>query len=83
MACCRPTINEFCTGYPPEAKDCRAIKFIPPGDAAALVKAVEEYRADWSNRDAYFAEARSFFEKHLSMSVIKKQLEDTLKEVLG
>ena len=34
MACARPTINEFCTGYPPSAKDCKAIKFIPPGDPA-------------------------------------------------
>ena len=81
MACCRPTINEFCTGYPPEAKDCRAIKFIPPGDPAALVKAVEEYRADWTHRDAYFAAARDFFEKHLSMAVIKRQLADILEEV--
>ena len=83
MACCRPTINEFCTGYPPEAKDCKAIKFIPPGDAPALVKAVEEYRADWANRDTYFREARDFFERHLSMAVIKEQLSDILKEVLG
>ena len=35
MACARPTIYEFCTGYPPEAKDCKAIKVIPAGDAAA------------------------------------------------
>lgn len=83
MACCRPTINEFCTGYPPSAKDCKAIKFIPAGDAAALVKAVEEYRADWANRDSYFAEARSWFEKELSMEVVKRQLEDILKKVVG
>ena len=51
MACRRPTINEFCTGYPPEAADCPAIKFIPPGDPAALVAAVEAYRADWARRD--------------------------------
>lgn len=82
MACCRPTINEFCTGYPPSAKDCKAIKFIPAGDAAALVKAVEEYRADWANRDSYFAEARSWFEKELSMEVVKRQLEDILKKVV-
>ena len=81
MACARPTINEFCTGYPPEAKDCKAIKFIPAGDPAALVKAVEEYRADWSNRDSYFAAARDFFEKHLSMSVIKNQLAGILKDL--
>lgn len=83
MACARPTINEFCTGYPPSAKDCKAIKFIPAGDAAALVKAVEEYRADWANRDEYFAEARSWFEKELSMEVVKRQLEDILKKVVG
>ena len=81
MACARPTINEFCTGYPPEAKSCRAIKFIPAGDAAALVKAVEEYRADWENRDAYFAAARELFEKHLSMAVIKGQLAAILKDL--
>lgn len=74
MACARPTINEFCTGYPPSAKDCKSIKFIPPGDAASLVKAVEEYRADWGNREEYFAEARKFFEKELSMGVLEKQL---------
>ena len=81
MACARPTINEFCTGYPPEAKDCKAIKFIPAGDAAALVKAVEEYRADWANRDSYFAAARDFFEKHLSMAIIKGQLAGILKDL--
>jgi glycosyltransferase involved in cell wall biosynthesis len=81
MACARPTINEFCTGYPPEAKECKAIKFIPAGDAAALVKAVEEYRADWANRDSYFAAARDFFEKYLSMAVIKKQLAGILSDL--
>ena len=78
MACARPTINEFCTGYPPSAKDCRAIKFIPPGDPAALVKAVEEYRADWANRDMYFREARAFFERELSMKVVVSQLKGIL-----
>lgn len=78
MACARPTINEFCTGYPPSAKDCKAIKFIPAGDPEALVKAVEEYRADWANRDTYFAEARAFFERELSMSVVRSQLKDIL-----
>lgn len=81
MACARPTINEFCTGYPPEAKECKAIKFIPAGDAAALVKAVEEYRADWERREEYFAEARAFFERYLSMAVIKKQLVEILEAV--
>ena len=74
MACARPTINEFCTGYPEEAKDCKAIKFVPPGDAEAIVKAVNEYRDDWANKDTYFREARKFFENHLSMAVVEKQL---------
>ena len=78
MACGRPTINEFCTGYPPSAKDCKAIKFIPPGDPAALVKAVEEYRADWANKEMYFREARAFFERELSMKVVTAQLRDIL-----
>ena len=82
MACARPTVNEFCTGYPPEAKDCKAIKFIPPGDPAALVKAIEEYRADWASRQSYFDEARRFFEQHLSMNVIKGQLSEILSEVM-
>ncbi len=82
MACGRPTINEFCTGYPPDAKECKAIKFIPAGDAAALVKAVEEYRADWSRREEYFAAAREFFEKRLSLEVVKGQLDDILHRVL-
>ena len=81
MACARPTINEFCTGYPPSAKDCKAIKFIPPGDPAALVKAVEEYRADWANREMYFREARAFFERELSMKVVVAQLADILKRM--
>ena len=78
MACRRPTINEFCTGYPPEAKDCPAIKFIPAGDPDALVRAVEEYRSDWARRDEYFDAARGFFDKHLSMKVIKRQLAGVL-----
>lgn len=83
MACRRPTINEFCTGYPPEAADCPAIRFIPAGDAPALVSAVEAYRADWENRETYFAAARAFFEKHLSMAVIEKQLEGILNDVFA
>jgi glycosyltransferase involved in cell wall biosynthesis len=82
MACCRPTINEYCTGYPPEAKDCKAIKFVPSGDAAAIVRAVEEYRADWQRREDYFQQAREFFERHLSMEVIEKQLKDIVAEVV-
>lgn len=74
MGCARPVINEYCTGYPPEAKDCKAIKFVPAGDAAAIVKAVEEYRADWANRDSYNEAAYEFFKNHLSMAEVKKQL---------
>ena len=81
MACRRPTINEFCTGYPPEAKDCKAIKFIPAGDANAIAAAVREYRDDWANRDEYLAAARDFFEKHLSMRVIKGQLSGILSDL--
>ena len=82
MACCRPTINEYCTGYPPEAKDCKAIKFVPPGDAKAIADAVRAYRDDWANRESYFATARDFFEKHLSMAIIEKQLEKIVAECL-
>ncbi len=74
MGCAKPVINEYCTGYPPEAKDCKAIKFTPPGDAAAIVRAVEEYRADRANMESYDAAAYDFFKKHLSMAVVKKQL---------
>ena len=83
MACCRPTINEFCTGYPPEAKDCKAIKFVPPGDAKAIADAVRAYRDDWANRDSYFAAARDFFETYLSMAVIEKQLAEIVGDVVG
>lgn len=82
MACARPTINEFCTGYPPSAKECKAIKFIPAGDAAALVKAVEEYRADWENKETYFAAAREFFERELSFEVVKRQMVGVLKHLM-
>ena len=81
MACCRPVINEFCTGYPPEAKDCPAITFVPPGDPQAIVDAV----LPWiDRRDELFAlrkTARDFFERHLSMAVIKQQLADILAEL--
>lgn len=83
MACCRPTINEFCTGYPPEARDCKAIKFVPPGDAGAIADAVRAYRSDWANRDSYFAAARDFFERHLSMAVIERQLAGILSDALA
>lgn len=81
MACCRPVINETCTGYPPEAKTCPAITFIPPGDPQALVDAV----LPWiDRRDALYAlrqPARDFFERHLSMAVIKRQLADILADL--
>ena len=81
MACCRPVINEFCTGYPPEAKDCPAITFVPPGDPQAIVDAV----LPWiDRREGLFAlrkTARDFFERHLSMAVIKQQLADILADL--
>ncbi len=83
MACCRPTINEFCTGYPPAAKTCKAIKFVPPGDAKAIADAVLEYREDWGNKDDYFIEARRFFDDYLSMRVIKNQLADIIADTVG
>ena len=81
MGCAKPVINEYCTGYPPEAKDCKAIKFTPPGDAAAIVRAVEEYRADRANMESYDAAAYDFFKKHLSMAVVKKQLAGILAKM--
>jgi glycosyltransferase involved in cell wall biosynthesis len=81
LACARPTINEFCTGYPSSAKDCKAIKFIPAGDAEALVRAVEEYRADWADKESYFAAAREFFERELSMKVVRRQLSEVLERM--
>ena len=81
MACARPTINEYCTGYPEAAKSCKAIKFVPPGDAKAIADAVREYRDDWAHRDEYCAEARKFFEQHLSMRIIKEQLRTIVEEL--
>ncbi len=83
MACSRPTVNEFCSGYPAEAKGCKAIKFVPPGDARAIADAVREYRDDWGNRDSYFAAAREFFERHLSMAVIERQLSGIAEDALS
>ena len=48
---------------------------------AALVKAVEEYRADWANKEMYFREARAFFDRELSMKVVTAQLADILKRM--
>ena len=81
MGCARPVINEYCTGYPEEAKNCKAIKFVPAGDAAAIVKAVEEYRADWNNRESYNDAAYEFFKAHLSMAEVKKQLVGILERL--
>lgn len=81
MGCARPVINEYCTGYPEAAKECKAIKFVPAGDAAAIVKAVEEYREDWENRESYNQAAYDFFKKHLSMAEVKKQLVEILAKL--
>ena len=81
MGCARPVINEFCSGYPPEAKDCKAIKFVPPGDPAAIVRAVEEYMADPAGMESCNAAAYDFFKKYLSMSVVKKQLAGILERM--
>lgn len=82
MACCRPVINEFCTGYPPAAKECSAITFIPPGDPQALVEAVIPWIDKREELLAQRAIARDFFEKYLSMNVIRKQLADILAELV-
>ena len=52
-----------------------------PPHAKAIADAVRAYRDDWARRDFYFAAARDFFEKHLSMAVIKEQLADILKDM--
>ncbi len=80
MACCRPVINEYCTGYPEAAKTCPAITFIPPGDAQALVDAVVPWLDKREELYALRAEARKFFDAHLSMDVIRQQLADILAE---
>ena len=82
MACSRPVVNEFCSGYPPEAADCRAIKFIPPGDPRAIADAVRAYRAAEAELPAIDAEARAFFDAHLSMKIIEKQLESIISDPL-
>lgn len=81
MGCARPVINEYCYGYPEEAKVCKAIKFVPAGDAAAIVKAVEEYKEDWENRESYNEAAYEFFKKYLSMAEVKKQLLEILAKL--
>ncbi len=81
MACCRPVINEYCTGYPPEAKDCPAITFIPPGDARALADAVTPWIDRRDELVALRKTARDFFERNLSMAVIKQQLADILADM--
>lgn len=81
MACCRPVINEYCTGYPPEAKDCPAITFIPPGDPQALADAVIPWIDRRDELHALRRTARDFFERHLSMAVIKRQLADILADL--
>lgn len=83
MACCRPVINEFCTGYPPEAKQCKAITFIPPGDPQALVDAVVPWIDKRDELLALRKEARTFFEQHLSMAVIEQQLKTILDELVS
>lgn len=81
MACGRPVINEYCTGYPDAAKETPAIRFIPAGDPAALVEAVQTF---WDAREKLpelNREARRFFEENLSMAVIKEQLRAILEDI--
>ncbi len=54
---------------------------MPPGDARAIADAVRAYRDDWAHRADYFAAARDFFERHLSMKVIKGQLAAVLADM--
>lgn len=82
MACCRPVINEYCTGYPSAAKDCPAITFIPPGDPKALVDAVVPWLDKREELFKLRRVARLFFDKNLSMNVIRRQLADILESVV-
>ena len=54
---------------------------MPPGDAKAIADAVRAYRDDWADRESYFIAARDFFERHLSMNVIERQLAAILDDV--
>jgi len=75
LACGRPVINEHSAGYPEVARQTPALTFIPPGDPQALAAAVTRFLDHRSELPALNKEARRFFEEHLSMRVIKKQLE--------
>jgi glycosyltransferase involved in cell wall biosynthesis len=82
MACGRPVINEYCTGYPEAAKHTPSIQFIPPGDPKALAEAVEKLLAQRDQLPELNREARRFFEENLSMRVVKGQLAQIVDDVL-
>lgn len=81
LACGRPIVNVKSDAYPKESNNCRAIKFVSPGDGKAIAKAIIEYKADWANREDYFSAARDFFKCHFSNDIIKSSFRKMVDEV--
>ena len=83
MACGRPVINEDSEGYPEAARNTPALIFIPAGDPHALANAVTGLLNRRSELPELNREARRFFEEHLSMRIIRKQLEQAIDFALS
>ena len=81
-------MERIVTAKEAKAKDAAAIASGIPSlalmqtAAQGIADAVRAYRDDWANRDSYFAAARDFFEKYLSMAVIEKQLAEIVGELV-
>lgn len=75
IACGKPIVTRESAAYPEGALSSPAIKFIPPGDGAALFAAVKEW---FENREALKAatdEARKVLEREFDARTISKQLD--------
>jgi glycosyltransferase involved in cell wall biosynthesis len=75
----KPIVTMISDAYPETLHDSKAIKFIPPGDADSLAKAVLEWNDNRQSLLDAASEARALYEREFGPAIIKSQIDEVMK----
>ncbi len=78
LACGRPVVTRASEAYPEEARSSSAVRFVAPGDPAALAAAVRAWAEGGAALAAGGREARRLYERCFSGEVVRRQLQEAL-----
>lgn len=78
IACGKPIVTRESAAYPEGSLSSPAIKFIPPGNSAALFAAVKEWFENREELTKSASCARETFEHEFSAETLAKQLENSI-----